>query len=135
MNKFAISRAIFACVICTLGFACVARTPVSSSWQDGSRVSLTGWLQRAGEYRLYFHRRDLGALYTGKCLSGSVLLGEVSDRAQRLLGRRVVVDAILREYANFDSGDATTGFVVRDVQNYCGSRFIFHAFNVREAPR
>ena len=41
----------------------------------GPKLLAKGWVQAAGEIRVYRHRADLGRLYDGSCISGVMTRG------------------------------------------------------------
>jgi hypothetical protein len=92
---------------------------VVGSDAEGRRiVSVEGWLQQEGEFRLYARREDLGDLHNNLCVSGRFVTDTLHVNASQFQNRRVRIQGF---YAHAADLPAEIGPFV---ENYCGSDVI-----------
>ena len=98
--------------------ACAALTAVSAETtrEPDSVLLVKGWVQAAGELRIYPSRKDLGHLYDGSCVSGVLSNGRTLPA--HLQNQHVAA------YGAWMSSDELSAMTVRGesigVENYCG---------------
>jgi hypothetical protein len=104
----------------TLALAISGSTSTACGQSDrgiGERPVAVGWVQAAGEIRIYSRMEDLGNLYDGSCISGVMVNGQTLP--DRLQNKHVWVYGTLVEAKDFY--DRTAKGVTSGVENYCAS--------------
>jgi hypothetical protein len=81
------------------------------------RLVAVGWVQAAGEVRIYARKADLGKLYDGSCISGLMTHGRTMPK--KFANRHVAVYGTLVDSKEFD--EMTLQFIITGVENYCNS--------------
>jgi hypothetical protein len=79
-----------------------------------------GWVQSAGEIRIYAHKSDLGKLYDGSCISG--VMSDRRTMPKKFKNRHVLVYGTL--IAARELHDMTLHGYSIGVENYCNSNKI-----------
>jgi hypothetical protein len=79
-----------------------------------------GWVQAAGEIRIYSRQADLGKLYDGTCISG--VMTERRTMPASLQSQHVSVYGTLVDAREFDQ--KAQQLVTTGVENYCSSEKI-----------
>jgi len=102
-------------VVVTLG--CLPGMGSNAEEKDGEKPIAVGWVQAAGEIRIYFHKSDLGRLYDGSCLSGVMTRGRTMP--PELQNHRVYAYGKLLDAKELS--DATKRGISIGVENYCNS--------------
>jgi hypothetical protein len=105
---------VFASVSVTLVVSAACGQPERAREEQFLAV---GWVQAAGEVRIYSRKEDLGNLYDGSCISGVMVNGQTLP--DRLQNRRVSVYGSFIE-AEHIYAKALQG-ITAGVENYCGS--------------
>lgn len=77
---------------------------------------IVGWMQAAGEIRIYPRREDLGTLYSGKCMSGILPSRREAPRSWK--NSRVAVYGTLISWASVAEQRARG--ITMGLDNYCG---------------
>ena len=76
-----------------------------------------GWVQAAGEIRIYTQKEDLGRLYDGSCISGTMTNGRAMP--SRLQNQHVSVYGTLMDAEKLH--EMTLQGISIGVENYCNS--------------
>jgi hypothetical protein len=103
--------------------ACLVLGCAASGERPGDAPLLKGWVQAAGEIRVYPRRGDLGKLYDQTCVSGVMTESRMLPRA--MLNRYVAV------YGTWISANDLDEMTLRGetigAENYCGGERLFIA--------
>ena len=79
-------------------------------------TTIIGWLQVAGEGRVYKHRGQMGRLYDGTCISGVMRNGKTIEKGAN--NRKVRATGILYHWPLGPSDGLTH---IMGMENYCGN--------------
>ena len=100
-----------------LGDRCAA----SESSDTGTKSIARGWAQARGrEVRIYYSRKDLGKLFDGSCISGTMSSGRTLPKS--LQGKYVEAYGVLIGKDELDAMAARLESI--GVENYCNSSHI-----------
>jgi len=104
--------------------ACAQSAPLDE------QLVAVGWVQAAGEVRIYSRKEDLGKLYDASCVSGVIVKGQTLP--SRLQNRHVSVYGMLVDVEQFNQM-ALKG-ITAGIGNYCNSSKIAIITRIVETP-
>lgn len=105
-----------------IALATLTSSPTSSQQPAKQRSSkeqllAIGWVQADGEVRIYANKADLGKLYDGSCISGTMSRGRTMPKRFQ--------NHLVRVYGTFISREELDDMALRaisiGVENYCAS--------------
>jgi len=125
-------------VVLAIGFGCMSACTTAEAPRQGQQASqgsdekliAMGWVQAAGEVRIYPRKADLGKLYDGSCTSGAMTNRRTMPKSfnnHYVAVYGTFIDA--QEIRQMTLQGASIG-----VENYCGSPKIAIISRIERIP-
>jgi diaminopimelate epimerase len=119
-------------VLVALAAPLYAFPAVADGTPSNNNLVAVGWVQFAGELRIYPKREDMGKLYDKSCISG-MMAAHATKNVKKYNGRHVTVYGELVDWSSFEE-KIGQGWSFRGLENYCSSEKVAIISRIVETP-